>query len=271
MAFDFKEWYDRNGAKLNAQRRAKYHSDPAYKERVRRLNRESKARRKAEMAAQGLVREPSPRIVLQKVVDLRTGQPAPAGEYCTIGTLAEELGCSASSIRVWTRDGKIPQSPFRVETDLDGTWLYDAELKSRIRQAIEASGRMPLRSLYGDEVWAYVQPKRGQPRLEKFLNATGLARRLGRGVATLQVMEQTGKLPRTPFRMSAASNGKRLYLESMVEVVEKAWKARNRAIRGEAAWESFFDEVESGWTALGVYSLTLRTDLGYERHAKATE
>ena len=69
-------------------------------------------------------------------------------------------------------------------------------------------------------------------------------------MVTLEQLEHRKLLPATPFRASKV--GYRLYTQEMMEAVKIAFDKRGGEVRGDLAWQEFYDEVFAAWKGLNV-------------------
>src|SRR5438132_1182903 len=111
MSFSFKEWYEVNGDRLNAKRKSRYHTDTEYRKRVLETNQQSREKRKG--GSNGSARKQRVRKEAShyKTVDVEIN--GVTEKMFTIGALAETLGCSIQAIRIWERQGLIPEATTR--------------------------------------------------------------------------------------------------------------------------------------------------------------
>jgi hypothetical protein len=76
----------------------------------------------------------------------------------TIGALAEALGVSVPTLRLWARDGRIPDAPYRLASkmvvhgkDVAGRRLYTEELIDIVVKIFEAHGLLGKRRIIWDD------------------------------------------------------------------------------------------------------------------------
>lgn len=261
MSFSFKEWYALNGARLNAQRKAKYHNDPEYRDKVLSTNQESRQRRKKSQKEQRQAENPAvrmrPREKTFKTVDAVVD--GVSVQLFTIGALAKALGCSIQAIRLWERQGIIPKTELRSDKGESGDRLYTEEMVETFRAILTAQGRLRTQLVKGKPkdrpLLRWVKLKNGRVQQIPLYLIGVLARHVGRNVVTLEQLESRGLLPRTPFRTSSV--GRRLYTGAMINSVKKAFRAHGGDIRGEEAWKAFHDDVLARWTEEGVVGARL--------------
>jgi DNA-binding transcriptional MerR regulator len=258
-SFSFAEWYRLNGKRLNKKRKARYHTDSRYRQKVLDTNQDCRERRKSTADPRDKVARVRPEHRWKTI----TGEVNGRTEILfTIGALAEVLHCSIQAVRLWERQGLIPKTPIRAGNKNKGDRLYTREMVDRIRTVLAAQGKLSLEvktESEGSEPrplkrWVRLKKSR-RPRKKKVVQVKlwligVLAKAVKRNVATLEQLEQRGILPETPFR--ASSIGRRLYTEKMIKTVCRAFEKRGGEIHGEEAWELFHAEVLRGWTAQGV-------------------
>lgn len=259
--FSFRDWYAANGERLNAQRKAKYHSDPTYRKQVLETNQESRLKRKKSAKAQRKVETKAVRLrphekrfkTVNAVID------GVSEKLFTIGALARALGCSIQAIRLWERQGVIPATPLRTGTGQTGDRLYTEAMVDSIRTILLAQGRLRDQAVKerpkDRALLRFIRLSDGQVKQVSLYLIGVLARHVDRNVVTLEQLEAKGFLPRTPFR--ASSVGRRLYSGAMINAVRKAFKSRGGEIRGEPAWKEFHADVLAQWTAQGVMDAVL--------------
>lgn len=251
--FSFTQWYAVHGERLNEKRRDRYHTDPEYKKKVLQQNRESRRKRRAEERKNRPPKEPrQPGEHAWKTTKVRIEGKLQTAY--TIGALADKLRCSIQAIRLWERQGLIPEAPFRTP---NGDRLYTADSVKEIRAALKKAGRLSGESKRRDPnrpLLRYARFADGAVREVRLYLIGALALAVNRNVVTLEQMEARGALPGTPFKASRV--GRRLYTKEMIEAV-KATFDEQEEIRGEEAWKKFHDSVLARWTALHVMGASL--------------
>jgi DNA-binding transcriptional MerR regulator len=261
MSFSFREWYELNGKRLNAQRKSRYHTDPEYRARVLRTNQESRAKHKEETQAER--REERKAIKLRpqekRFKTVSAEVDGVTETLFTIGALAKALGCSIQAIRLWERQGVIPPTPLRTGKGASGDRLYTEAMVSEIRTILLAQGRLRNQAVKEKPkdraLLRYIRLDNGTVKQVPLYLIGVLAKHVHRNVVTLEQLESKGSLPRTPFRVSSV--GRRLYTGAMIQAVKQAFESRDGEIRGEAAWRAFYNDVLAQWTAQGVMQAVL--------------
>ncbi len=107
--FNFKNWYSEHGETLNESRRDRYNTDDAYRERVLKMNRDSRERRRKEREEQRRTERESVKTKTRPIpfktvgawVATEDGKEEESAQLFTIGVLAHTLGCSVQAIRIW--------------------------------------------------------------------------------------------------------------------------------------------------------------------------
>ena len=248
----YDQWYEECGDELNARRRRRYASDPAYREKVldwSRGAREAKRKqtgeeRKRITQFRKMVQSESTWKAVDVEVDGRTVK------MFTVGALARALGRSVSTIRVWERSGVIPETPYRSDR---GDRLYPMSAVEKIRDVLVNRGKLEVGGIREKRGTSFVlkQVRLGSGDVLKMrlYKVSVLALAIERTSNAVLQMERLGRLPRTPLVASKIKY--RIYTLDMIEVVRRAYLRRSSSIRG-AEWGEFFEEVEEGWTVLGV-------------------
>jgi len=259
----FRNWYEKNGDDLNERRRSRYHTDSAYRAKVMEQNRQARQKRRADR-----------QLRTQATREARQFQPIRAwrevlipleveGETCsipmfTIGALAGAFGKSVQAVRLWERQGILPETPLR---NTKGDRLYTLEMIETALRMLEARGRVDsavttrLRSPTVGKART-VRFADGSERVVALFRVGTLAQAVGRTVVTLEQLEHRGILPGTPFR-AGGTPGYRLYSREMIEAVRNAFEKRGGDVRGEDEWKGFRADVEAAWQAHGVLGATL--------------
>lgn len=255
----FKDWYKKNGETLNTGRRDRYKTDPDYRAAVLRRNRDARVKRRAEAVQERTQQRAATRLrvgsrswktVEQEIPDAAGGTAT--GTLFTIGALARSIGRSVQAVRLWERQGHLPETPLRNKK---GDRLYSADMVETIRQVMEAQGKLPENSIRSrPEPKGLMREVRfvgGKVTVLKLYRVGVLAEAIQRTVVTVEILEGKGYLPETPFRASGTRY--RLYTLPMIESVQKAFEARGGEIRGVDAWKSFEAEVRADWKAQNVF------------------
>jgi len=261
----FQEWYDDNRDDLNARRREKYATDPAYRAKVQKWNRAARARRRREADKED--REARRAVKLRQSERWKTVEVEVDGvmvKMFTIGALAKAIGKGISTIRVWERSGVLPETPYRSKK---GDRLYSLEMVESIQAALKKAGKLDIGVLKEKKRPSYVERDvifkgRRKPLRMRLYKVGTLAKAVNRTVVALTQMEKRGVLPKTPLVSSSLEY--RLYTVDMIEVVQASFNKRNGVVRGQSEWEDFHDEIVEGWTKLGIMDARL-TDEGKAR------
>lgn len=261
----FQQWYEENGDNLNQSRRDRYKNDPEYREKILAQNREARKKRSEEKLAKKRATRKSTKTnqtqsykaVVRPMTDKRTGKEVMTRMY-TIGAVAKALGCSVQALRLWEKK-EVIKGPSLLENK--GVRLYTESRIDAIRDTLLTKGRLTKNSRgqtrtvgaikssqYVDKSVKY--PKVKKPRVTRLYKIGSLATAVGRTVVTLEQLEQRKLLPATPFRASKV--GYRLYTQEMMEAVQSSFDVRGGEVRGDLAWQEFYDEVFEAWAALNV-------------------
>lgn len=110
----FKRWYDKNKKTINSKRKDKYHSDPAARADAVQKQREYRAK------------NPTPSRAGEGRMKLCGGKLV---ESFRISEVAESIGRSVQTIRLWERNGLIPaptvESSYRFYTGIQVVLLRE--------------------------------------------------------------------------------------------------------------------------------------------------
>jgi DNA-binding transcriptional MerR regulator len=254
----YQRWYEQNGNSLNAARREKYASDPEYRSKILKRNRAARKKRREMTVEERRAIERAKHIApaaswktVQQEIDLN-GRKVVATLF-SIGALAKRLDRGISTVRVWERQGLLPETPYRSEK---GDRLYTLDMVESIRRALweagkltEADGKLREKKR-PDAVVRWVRFADGREQYVPLYKFGVLAQAVQRTVVALAQMEKLGRLPETPLR--ASSLNYRLYTVEMIEIVAQAFRRRGGSIRARDEWEEFHDEIEKEWMKLGV-------------------
>jgi DNA-binding transcriptional MerR regulator len=264
MTFDFKQWYEKHGTDLNKDRRERYAKDPAYRDRVRQLNADSRARkredRQAEARATAQAQLTGIRPQPWKEIDVERENPETKAKETvrgfTIGALAAATKRSIQALRMWERSGLIPKPDLQSPK---GDRLYTVDLIERIVRDLEAKGRLKEtgRQRRGiPTTTKRVQFANGETREVVLFTVASLAKVMRKTVVTVQQMEERNELPETPFR--ATERHYRLYTLEQVLAVVGAQDLLGRGTQPEPdALAKFYAAVTEEWKALGVMDAKL--------------
>jgi MerR HTH family regulatory protein len=254
----FQGWYDEHRDDLNKRRRERYANDPAYRKRVQGWNDAARERRRKTAEAEG--RQVKQAVKLRSLATWKTVEVEVDGvavHMFTIGALAKALGKGISTIRVWERNGTLPETPHRSKR---GDRLYTLEMVEAARKALYKAGKLDSAVLQEKKRPPYVDRvvvfRSGAETMLRLYKVGTLAGAVNRTVVALAQMEKRGVLPRTP--LLASSLEYRLYTLDMIEVVQEAFNKRGGVVRGQSEWEDFHDEIVDGWTRLGIMDARLK-------------
>lgn len=139
MGFNFKQWYETNGDRLNETRKQRYHSDPEYRAHVLKVNRASRAKRTR-----------SPRVGasdagMDRSVQMQDGSIRRV-PLKSAGVLAKALRMTTAQLSALEKKGHFPPTHLIGPA---GRRLYSAEMIIAAQQAFEARGWSPQ----GEEDW----------------------------------------------------------------------------------------------------------------------
>jgi len=254
----FQEWYESNRGDLNERRRERYANDPEYRAKVQKWNQLARERRRAK--ADEEEREARGAVKMKASGSWKTVEIEVDGvkvRMFTIGALAKATGKGISTIRVWEKNGTLPETPYRSKK---GDRLYTLEMVESVQRALRKAGKLNVGVLRAKARPPYVEREvcfQGvdEPVRLRLYKVGTLAKAVGRTVVAITQMEKRGVLPRTPFVLSALEY--RLYTLDMIEVVQAAFDKRGGTIRGRSEWDDFHDEIVDGWTRLGIMDARL--------------
>lgn len=242
MPFDFKEWYAKNKERLAEARRARYASDPAYREKCQRLNREARDRKYEAEAKEKREEDKAKRaepVSPWKQVE-QNGKT-----YLTIGALARALGKSVKTLRLWESKGLLPKATTRSQR---GDRLYSPELVIEIREKLLAEGKVDD-SAPKERVFSSVHRVKMNGKVQEvsLFRVSIMAKAAGRSVATLLQLEEKGRFPKTPLR---SQGSQRLYSIEMIEAARDAFVEFDKNHGRD--WDAFSADLTARWNKLGM-------------------
>jgi DNA-binding transcriptional MerR regulator len=257
VSWKFTQWYEQNAPSFNAKRRSRYETDPEYRAKVLEMNRKNREKRQAERAKEDKARKKAVKVVASPAWKEFEGEAA-GGEtsnYVTIGAVAKAIRRSTQSVRLWEKQGLIPETPYRNQR---GDRLYTPQMVLEILNKVK-----DIKDLDPVDNKASINPVDAEVKLangtlvEMRLFRVGvLAQAVGRTVLTLEQMERKGVFPSTPFR--DPNTGHRYYSAEMIEAVKNAVDEMGGSrLRGDQRKAEFNNRITNDWTALGVIGASM--------------
>jgi len=136
----YKEWYDRNRARIAERRKEKYHSDKKYRAKVLRQNREYRAGKAKERVSKPKpkVRIPKKRKPVEMVVEI--DGVSETVHLVHIGTFARIVGRSVPTIHQWERVRLLPRTPFLLGGENKQERLYTESMIEVVKVALSTRG-----------------------------------------------------------------------------------------------------------------------------------
>ena len=126
MSWDYKTYYEKNKAKINAKRRRKYRTDSQYRKKVLARSRKYQKTKKTEQLPPGVVRGEGGRL------------------YGTVGRAAMMMGLSPNTIRSYERRGVLPPAS---HYDDRGYRLYTVAQLTLLKVEYRRWRRLKVKSL----------------------------------------------------------------------------------------------------------------------------
>jgi len=161
--WSYKRWYEENRDAVAERRRAKYHSDPEYKDRVLERNREYRRRIKEqngfsvkEWRDDRKVDAPDDESPVAKpgrapvVMDVPIFGRLVESELVYVGDLARGIGRSVQCVYQWERHGVLPKTPFSSQ---GGYRLYARSMVDAVKAVLEERNSyvsLSDKSIYSD-------------------------------------------------------------------------------------------------------------------------
>lgn len=122
MGWSFRVWWKKNKGRVNRARRARYESDPKYRDAILKAQREQDPKQKPAVEVVKMVPRKRSRYLKPKMVPVNGS----VLEVRSLGVLADMLGVSDEAVKLWERDGVIPPATY---VDSHGRrWYSDAYL-----------------------------------------------------------------------------------------------------------------------------------------------
>lgn len=266
--FKYSEWWEENRAAVNERRRWRWRNDPEYRERAKKWGKQKSGIEKRERNAAAVVRRKFTRN--PEEVEFGGRRVLAYG----ISVLARYVGRKKQTINSWERKGFLPRTPLMSKR---GERLYTPGMMKAIKDVVRKMEKEGLtkgrRRVDGDKMYRLIlrrwkkieESGEGNVRIDfsnlievpdiveksvvvdgeekKAFTTEMLARVCRRSRYQVQVWEQKGFLPKTPF---LTTRRWRLYTREMMEVVREAMESRS------APDESMYDEIVEGWRELGI-------------------
>lgn len=206
---NFKDWYRVNAPDLNARRRKRYDKDPEYREAVKKLNTRARKKQrnkfKEEKLAEAEAIKMRTSVGAWKTVDVEVdGVVIP---MFTIGAIARVLGRSISTLRVWEKNGLLPETPYRAN---NGARLYTVETIEHMHAVLAKEGKLQPEFVQERKAPQFVVKRvklaTGRTRKLRLYRIGTLARVVRRSPVSLLNLERRDRLPITPLRSSLSSS-----------------------------------------------------------------
>jgi hypothetical protein len=245
--FDFKTWYRQNAELLSAKRKLRYHTDPAYKERVLKINAVARRARKREQFQEQEV-ERKARVVGESPVARWKSRTIEVNgkkvQAFTIGALARALGRSIQAIRLYEGQGLIASTPYRSPK---GDRLYTYDMVQEIQATLTAAGRTsPVGKVSRPAAKMFdVELSTGERVQLPLFRISFLGRECRRNISTIEHMESDSLFPETPLRAKRI----RLYSVAMIRSAQAAFASLDM---GDLSRDDLCATVAAKWDALGL-------------------
>jgi DNA-binding transcriptional MerR regulator len=245
--WQFKTWYKEHGQELNASRRDRYKTDPAYKQQVLAANRESRRRRREAQLVERAAEQKAKKVrtvrqwkeVVMDVDGVRT-------QFLTIGAVAAILGRSKIGVRLLEKKGVIEATPYR---NPQGERLYSPARILEIKKQLEASGLLDRKKPAGvpEFVQCRVKLSDGSVRIVPLFRIGVMAQAVGRSTITLEQMERRKAIPSTPLRLSS---NRRVFTIEQIDAVKQAFDRRGGDLRVDTDKSLLRQEILADWAKL---------------------
>jgi hypothetical protein len=164
----FEEYYERNKADINRKRKKRYHTDPAYRDRVLKASQDYRENKRKEQAPRTRV----PRYQIPRVFEVKGGTIS----LLSVGFFALRLGRSVQSINHWEKTEPHPLLPVTPYRDSRGFRYYTVEMMDVVKKVIGGKRRLfPVdREMFYEikEGWKELGVPVNHKRLESALKAT---------------------------------------------------------------------------------------------------
>lgn len=293
MGWTYKEWYEENKEALSERRKRRYETDAEYRKQTLLRNQKAREERRANRTS-AEAESKATRLGRGGFWVLRPEASGVSEDVYTIGLLAQILGVSRQTIRVWERDPEVDlASALRKGPEgFELRYYTVAQLETVIRRLREAKYITPKRAERG---LAALNILRGGDLAEEFaeeyedgLEVPGVARgvvwpdgtvrrvklyrlgalaqAVGRSLCALGILERRGALPETPLRAArrgggeSQADGARLYTAEMIAAVREAFRAAALSSRrGKERQRVFSLHVHRRWQEIQAFMLRLAT------------
>ena len=258
----FQVWYAANREKLAEDRKRKYSNDPAYKARVKSYREKKVVKRRQKRIAEDVRHLEASKAGDTKSqwreYEVNVESPdgtSPIMTCVTISALAQAVGCSVQAVRLWERQGVIPETPYRTAR---GVRLYLPEVVLQLRDTLLETSHAQMQPKMRIPLYRKFLVQIGDDELNRssklFFRASTLAGVCNRRPATIASMERKGRLPVSPIQHPTTKH--RLYTKEMLFAVREGLK---QFVDGVSVplWLDFTNYVEHQWRVQGVYDMQL--------------
>jgi len=252
----FAVWYERHRDGFNRERRDRYQSDPAYRAKVLKRNRDSRKRRKDSARVERTKQRQASLVSTKnrgwKVVDVAfypDGREVKGPAY-TVGVLAAVLGRSIQSVRAWIREGRIKSTPLRSRR---GDRVYTPDMVESIVRTFTPPSNT-RRKTRTPVALVRVRYADGTVKAERLFRIRMFAEALNRTRDAVIALEMQQRIPTTPLR---SGGGQRLYTSKMILAAKTAFEEKGDCIRGEAKWQSLYEDIHERWGQLQVWGASV--------------
>ena len=239
----FQEWYDDNRDDLNERRRARYAADPEYRKKVQKWNQDARARRRKEAARED--REAKRAVKIKTAGAWKTVEVEVDGvmvRMFTIGALARAIGKGISTIRVWERNGTLPETPYRSKK---GDRLYTLEMVESIQKALRQAGKLDIGVLKEKKRPAYVEKSvrfKGKRKPEYILSESQMHKRMiSRGLEGTELVVRDATSPQKISDKKLAPKGLANLVKLLADAERIVGVLARRGIKFTDFVEKYYD------------------------------